>query len=72
MTKFVCFILGLPTWWLRGYVLSILWRWFAVPLGMPAIGVSVSIGFCLLLGLAMASPSKAARRTSRSSVRRTP
>lgn len=36
----------------RGYVLSILWGWFAVPyLGAPPIGVAVAIGISLLVGM---------------------
>ncbi len=61
MTKFVCFLLALPTWWFKGYVLSTLWRWFAVPVGLPAIGVSTGLGFTLLIGLAMASSTDAAK-----------
>lgn len=61
MTKFVCFILGLPTWWFKGYVLTVLWRWFAVPMGLPTVGVSTALGFVLLVGLTTSSPSDAAK-----------
>ena len=59
MTKFVCFVLSLPAWWFRGFVLSTLWRWFAVPLGLPPIGVSVALGFVMIAGLAMVNAAEA-------------
>lgn len=34
---------------LNGYVFSWLWLWFAVPLGLPPIGVALAIGICMLL-----------------------
>lgn len=34
----------------RGYVLSIMWAWFLVPLGMTPISVSLAIGFALIVG----------------------
>ena len=33
-----------PSALLRGYVLATLWRWFVVPLGMPAIGWAHAYG----------------------------
>jgi hypothetical protein len=37
----------------RGYVFSILWGWFAVPLfGLPALSVATAIGLSLLIGFA--------------------
>lgn len=33
---------------LNGYVLSILWGWFLVPLGLPEIGVITGIGICII------------------------
>lgn len=35
----------------NGYAISVLWRWFAVPLGVPAISVAHGIGIDLLMGL---------------------
>jgi hypothetical protein len=35
----------------NGYVISVLWRWFAVPLGIPPISVVHGIGIDLLVGL---------------------
>ncbi|MNK14372.1 hypothetical protein D3C87_324890 [compost metagenome] len=34
----------------RGYILSILWGWFLVPLGMPIITIPLAIGFTLIVG----------------------
>ena len=37
----------------RGYVFSILWGWFAVPLfGLPALSIATAIGLSLLIGFA--------------------
>src|SRR3989344_254836 len=37
---------------LRGYVLSVLWRWFMVPtLGLPALSVAQAIGIALVVGM---------------------
>jgi len=37
---------------LRGWVLSILWRWFMVPtLGLPALSVPQAIGIALVVGM---------------------
>jgi hypothetical protein len=40
---------------LRAFALATLWRWFAVPLGLPAIGWAHAYGFGLLVNLAAAS-----------------
>ena len=34
---------------LRGWVLSVLWGWFLVPLGIPAIGISHALGVNLIV-----------------------
>jgi hypothetical protein len=37
---------------LRGWALSILWGWFAVPIfGLPALGVAQAIGIAMTVGL---------------------
>jgi len=37
---------------LRGWVLSILWRWFMVPtLGLPALSIPQAIGIALVVGM---------------------
>lgn len=35
---------------INGYVLSILWVWFIVPLGLPVISVAHSIGLAMVTG----------------------
>jgi len=38
---------------LRGYVLSILWGWFAVPLfNLPILGIPQAVGLALIVSLA--------------------
>ncbi len=41
---------------LRGLVLSLLWGWFIVPLGLPAINIFHAYGLALLVGLFGNSP----------------
>jgi hypothetical protein len=37
---------------LRGWVLSILWRWFAVPMfGLPGIGIAEAVGVALIVAM---------------------
>ena len=44
------FLLAFSAIW-RGYVLSILWGWFIVPLfGLPALSIPFAIGFSLIVG----------------------
>ncbi len=38
------------TMW-QGYVLTILWGWFIVPLGAPTIGVAHAVGFAAMFVL---------------------
>lgn len=32
----------------NAFVITLLWRWFAVPLGVPAIGMAMAIGLAML------------------------
>lgn len=53
---FLASILGLavvivPLALLRGWVLSLLWGWFIVPLGVPAVGVVHAIGIAFVVGM---------------------
>jgi hypothetical protein len=36
---------------LRGWVLSILWGWFIVPLGFPALTIPAAIGLAIVISL---------------------
>ncbi|RZK29216.1 MAG: hypothetical protein EOO61_20945 [Hymenobacter sp.] len=44
------FGLVVPTMIIRGFVFSILWGWFVVPLGVVAIGVAHAIGLAAVFG----------------------
>lgn len=35
---------------IRGFVLSVLWDWFMVPLGVAEIGIAWAIGLSLIVG----------------------
>lgn len=35
----------------RGFVLSIMWSWFLVPLGVPAISIPLAIGISMLVAM---------------------
>lgn len=50
-------IIALGIVW-RGYVLSVLWAWFFVPLGLPPVGVAWAIG--LAAAISMVSNSRVA------------
>lgn len=36
---------------LRAWVLTVLWGWFAVPYGAPAIGIATAIGISLIVSM---------------------
>lgn len=40
---------------LNAMVLSILWGWFAVPLGLPPIGVAMAVGLSTIVSLMTSS-----------------
>lgn len=44
-------VLGIPLALLNGWVISWLWLWFLVPLGIPAIGVVHAMGISGIIGL---------------------
>lgn len=48
--------LDIPSVIFRGLVLSALWLWFIVPLGVPAVGIAWGIGIALLVGLITKNP----------------
>lgn len=51
--------LSLLTAMMRGWALSLLWEWFAVPVfALPALGFSQAVGVALLVGFAARSPGK--------------
>lgn len=43
------------TMW-RGYVISVLWRWFVTTLGVAALGWANACGFALLFSVFVAHP----------------
>lgn len=49
-------LLGVPAYFAlsaiwKGYVLSVLWGWFVVPLGAPPVTIPVAIGVSLVVSL---------------------
>jgi hypothetical protein len=54
---FVVLIAVFPIVVLRGFVLSRLWGWFIVPLGLPSIGIAQACGIALILGFLSYSKS---------------
>ncbi len=44
----------------RAWVLTVLWTWFIVPLGLPAIGIATAIGASLIVGMFM--PNQVAKK----------
>ena len=50
--EFIEFILLIPCMVWRGYVLSILWKWFMVPLfHLPALNIPFAMGLALIVFL---------------------
>lgn len=52
----VIIALDIPNALLRGFVLSRLWHWFMVPLGVREVGIALAIGISLLVGLIARNP----------------
>jgi len=42
----VFFVLGVPVLLLQGWVVSTMWRWYVVPLGLPSFGCIQGAGLC--------------------------
>lgn len=51
MTFAATLALSVPLVLLDAAVLATLWRWFAVPLGAPAVGLAHMVGIATLVGL---------------------
>lgn len=49
------FVLFVPSFFLRAYVLAALWRWFAVPAGLPVIGMAHAYGLATLMQFAVSA-----------------
>jgi hypothetical protein len=45
------FVLELALLIWRGFVIKMLWGWFLVPLGVPAISIALACGLLILLGI---------------------
>lgn len=43
---------------LRGWVISVLWAWFMVPLGLPDIGVAAAVGLSCLMAVFLPTPAQ--------------
>ena len=56
MNTVVLFFAAIPVAIWRAFVLSVLWGWFLVPMGAPAIGVALAYG--LLLVVEVAKPAR--------------
>lgn len=48
---FLAVVLIVPLAIQNGWILSVCWRWFMVPLGVPSIGVAHAIGLSSLFSL---------------------
>lgn len=52
-------ILLVPTVMWGGYVVSVLWGWFIVPLGAPPVGIAHALGLMLMASLPLLGLAKA-------------
>jgi len=48
-------IIIIPIGLYRGWVLTILWMWFIVPLGVPEIGIAHAWGISMIIGMLTAT-----------------
>lgn len=51
MKLLAALILLVPTVMWGGYVVSVLWGWFIVPLGAPPVGIAHALGLMLMASL---------------------
>lgn len=50
--KTLIYLMLLPLFILwRGFALSVLWKWFIVPLGVPALSVPMACGLLVVVGV---------------------
>ena len=52
----LAFVAGLIV--MRAWVLTILWGWFIVPFGLPALGIAWAIGIAATISIFTAKPVK--------------
>jgi hypothetical protein len=48
----------------RGFVISLLWRWFALPLGAPPIGIVHAMGLTWLVSMVASIPPQKSTLTT--------
>lgn len=51
VAKVIAVLISIPVtaiW--RGYVLTMMWAWFVMPLGVRALGVAQAIGLAMIVG----------------------
>lgn len=44
-------VLSIPSMLLEGWVLTLFWEWFVVPLGAPSVSVAQAMGLSLLVNI---------------------
>lgn len=64
LALYLLLVVPLAAW--CGYVVSRLWTWFVVPLGVPHVGVWHAAGICALVDLFIFSPTMAREKKSHS------
>lgn len=43
---------------IRGFILTVLWGWFAVPLGLPALSIPMALGLSILTAYVVGNDAK--------------
>lgn len=51
MLHVLAVLIGIPVTVYRGWILSLVWSWFFVPLGAPTIGVALAIGISIAINI---------------------
>jgi hypothetical protein len=59
----ICSALIAPLFMWKGYTLSVLWSWFVVPLGLPAVGMWHAAGLLLIVEASRARVEKEVSKT---------
>ena len=48
---------------LRGWILTVLWGWFIVPLGVPSISIATALGIVIIIDMLVHRPDTSETKT---------
>lgn len=53
---FLAFLVAIPSFVLRGFVLMMLWKWFIVPIGVSPLSFVPAVGCVIIFGFLCKTP----------------